>query len=71
MSENTSARADQSGSSSAATPPERTGQAPSSSSVTDKPPAGATVHVGAFAAQIAAAQDIGDPGSAPSGAIAE
>ncbi|ONC40365.1 gamma-glutamyl-gamma-aminobutyrate hydrolase [Burkholderia pseudomallei] len=71
MSENTSARADQSGSSSAATPPEHTGQAPSSSSVTDKPPAGATVHVGAFAAQIAAAQDIGDPGSAPSGAIAE
>ncbi|AJY42464.1 gamma-glutamyl-gamma-aminobutyrate hydrolase [Burkholderia humptydooensis] len=73
MSENTSARADQSGSSSssAATPSGHAGPASAPSPVSDKPPAGATVHVGAFAAQIAAAQDVGDPGSAPTGTIAE
>lgn len=73
MSENTSARTDQPGSSSSASAATPSGPAAPASlpSVSDKPPAGATVHVGAFAAQIAAAQDIGDPGSAPTGTIAE
>ncbi|AJX31891.1 gamma-glutamyl-gamma-aminobutyrate hydrolase family protein [Burkholderia oklahomensis] len=73
MSENTSARADQSGSasSSVAAPSGHAGPDSSPSTVSDKPPAGATVHVSAFAAQIAAAQDVGDPGSAPTDTIAE
>ncbi|AOK46381.1 glutamine amidotransferase [Burkholderia sp. MSMB617WGS] len=71
MSENTSARAEQSGSASSSVATSSGHAGAASSSVSDNPTVGATVHVGAFAAQIAAAQDVGDPGSAPTDTIAE
>ncbi|WDD93352.1 type 1 glutamine amidotransferase [Burkholderia sp. FERM BP-3421] len=73
MSENTPAGAGSSGSSSpsSSTPP-ASGQVESAASTStpqDKPQP--TVHVSAFAAQVAAAQDVGDPGAAPVGQGAE